>query len=197
MNPMLIWAIVLLVAGLGLAILEVFIPSGGILGFLSVMAIVTSIIMAFYYSGSNTGVTFTLLAVVALPAVLVAALKWWPNTAMGRRILLDVPSEEQMLPDADQRHHLEELVGKFGKAKSMMLPGGTVVVEGHLYEAVSEGSPIEAGQAVEVVQIRHNRLVVRPADQATPPKQPESRSDDILSQPIDRMGLDPFDDPLA
>ncbi len=38
------WAILLLVSGLALATMEIFIPSGGILGFLAVAALVASVI---------------------------------------------------------------------------------------------------------------------------------------------------------
>jgi hypothetical protein len=51
--------------------------------------------------------------------------------------------------------------------------------------------PIEAGQAVRVIEVRGNRVVVRPADDAEPP------AGDVLSQPIESLGLDSFEDPLA
>ena len=41
------WAIVLLLLGCALVVLEVFIPSGGILGMLSALAILGSIVFAF------------------------------------------------------------------------------------------------------------------------------------------------------
>jgi hypothetical protein len=58
-------------------------------------------------------------------------------------------------------------------------------------DAVSEGVSIEAGQAVRIVEVRGMRVVVRPATSAPPP------SNDPLAQPIESLGLDPFEDPLA
>jgi membrane-bound serine protease (ClpP class) len=121
------------------------------------------------------------------------AFKWWPNTPLGRRILLAVPDPDDVLPDVELRKQMKALVGKTGTAKAMMLPGGPVVVEGHAYDALSEGIAIQAGETVQVVEVRGTRLVVRPAE---PQAAPQRNPDDPLSQTIDKLGLDPYDDPL-
>jgi membrane-bound ClpP family serine protease len=43
----LVWVVSLLVLGLGVMVLEVFVPSGGILGFVSILALVASVATAF------------------------------------------------------------------------------------------------------------------------------------------------------
>jgi membrane-bound serine protease (ClpP class) len=85
------------------------------------------------------------------------------------------------------------MIGKRGSAKTKMLPSGVVVIEGRTYDAVSEGMPIEAGQPIQVVAVRTNRIVVRSADSEQPP----GEDSDVLSRPIDTVGPDPFEDPLA
>ena len=72
-----------------------------------------------------------------------------------------------------------------------MLPSGAVEIDGQTIDALSEGVPIESGQRVRVIEVRGMRVVVRPADDEPP------TTDDVLSQPIDSLGLEPFDDPLA
>ena len=74
-----------------------------------------------------------------------------------------------------------------------MLPSGAVMVEGQTIDALSEGMPIEAGQRVRVIEVRGNRVVVRPADDD---EQPDP-DDDVLSRPIESLGLDSLEDPLA
>ncbi len=192
MDPI-VWTILLMILGLALVVLEIFIPSGGILGFLALCSIIGSVAMAFQYHDAKTGFVFVAIAVVGFPTALAAAFRWWPETSMGRRILLGVPEEEDVLPEHDPRQKLHELIGVVGTAKSDMFPGGSVAVEGQSYEAVSEGMPIDKAQAVEVVDVQNNRLVVRP----TTAQPPQEKSDDVLSQPIDTVGLDPFEDPLA
>src|SRR5689334_11983223 len=60
MNP-LVWSVVLLLLGLALLALEVFLPSGGILGFLSISSLIAAVVLAFH-RGAQTGFIFLLVA---------------------------------------------------------------------------------------------------------------------------------------
>ena len=194
MDP-LVWSIVLMLFGLALVMLEVFLPSGGILGFLSISSLAAAIILAFYHHGAQVGFVFVLVTAVAVPAVVVVAFKWWPHTPMGKRLLLDLPKSDEVLPDSPLRRTLRQLEGKVGVAKSVMLPSGAVSIDGMTVDATSEGMPIEAGQRVRVIAVHGHRVLVRPADDEPPP--PPRKQGDVLSQSIESLGLDPLDDPLA
>src|SRR5262249_43991186 len=89
------------------------------------------------------------------------------------------------------RRSLRQLQGKLGVAKTVMLPSGAVLIDGQTIDALSEGPPIEAGQRVRVIEVHGNRVVVRVADDAP------ASTDDVLSQPIESLGLDGRDAPLA
>ena len=102
MHPV-IWSVLLLAFGLALAMLEVFIPSAGILGFLSLSAIVTAIVLAFSFSGTIVGFLFLGIAAISLPATVIVAFKWLPSTPFGRRLMLGTPKEKEVLPDDDPR----------------------------------------------------------------------------------------------
>ena len=121
------------------------------------------------------------------------AIKVWPDTPIGRRILPPLPSSEEVLPDSDHRRELQELVGQVGRAKSLMLPSGAAEIAGRTVDALSEGVAIEPGQLVRVVEVRGNRVLVRPATDETPVRS----ADDPLSQSIETLGLDPFEDPIS
>ncbi len=192
MTP-LTWAVLLLSIGLLLVVVEMFIPSGGALGFLSAGSIIASIVMAFRHSAA-AGTGFMALAVFGTPLLMAIGFKVWPRTPMGRRILLEVPRPDDVLPDDDLRRQLKDLVGKRGRAKTLMLPGGPVEIEGRTFDAVSQGQPVEQGAAVKVVEIRGTRIVVRP-DTGPPPDAPRDPNDP-LSATIDQLGLDPYEDPL-
>src|SRR3990172_9106698 len=101
-----IWAILLLVLGAGLAVLEIFFPSAGILGFLSAVAVLAAVVMGFY-QGPVAGILILLGAVVGLPVVIVLGFKYWPKTAMGRRVLLMAPTSEEVLPDDPEKELLK------------------------------------------------------------------------------------------
>jgi membrane-bound serine protease (ClpP class) len=187
----LFWSAILLLVGLLLVVGEVFVPSGGLLGFLAVAAVLASVTMAFFSSGVQTGLLFLTVAVVAVPVTLSLAFRWWPKTPMGKRLLLEPRRGDEVLPDSPQRRRLRDLVGKVGKANTVMLPSGGVTIGGHSIDAVSEGMAIDAGQRVRVVDVRGNRVVVRPV---VDDESDARTTGDILSQPIESLGIDPFDD---
>jgi len=118
---------------------------------------------------------------------------FWPlntgrATAIGRRVLLSAPTSEDVLPEGRGKEHLKALVGRVAKAKSKLLPSGVVIVDGHNFEAVSEGMPIEVGQEVRIVQVRGKRLVV-PADRIGRTLRYRQRPH---APPIDAILEDPF-----
>ena len=173
--------------------MEVFVPTAGLLGFLSVTAILSGIFLAFYNGGLSVGFAFIIVTAIALPAVLAIALRVLPKTPLGRRMLPDLPKGDEVLPDNEERRALRGLLGKVGRAKSPMLPSGAVVIEGRIINAMSQGEPIDAGQTIVVIEVRGSRVVVRPLAEGERPPQ----SDDLLSRPIDSLGIDLSDDPLA
>ncbi len=184
--------------GLALVMAEIFVPSGGIIGFLSFASIVAAIVMAFVEGGAAVGTGFLLVACVAVPVVLTMAFRFLPHTPMGKRLLPSIPTTAEVMPDSDERRLLRQLVGKHGLARSKMLPSGAVLIDGHTLDAMSEGQPIDAGQPVKVIEVRGNMMIVRLVDAAEltaeKKKQP---ADDVLSQPIESLGFDPFADPLV
>jgi len=181
--------------GCALIVLEVFIPSGGILGFLAAASVFTAIALAFYHHGRAAGFGFVAVAVVALPVALALALKYWPRTPMGRKFLLGLPTEEEVSPEDDYQRALKALMGKVGTAKSAMLPSGAISIAGRTVDAVSQGMAIDPGQRVVVIQVRGSRVVVRPADDRD--GSPVRDDDDVMSQPLDSLGLDSLDEPLS
>lgn len=180
----------LLALGLGLAVMEIFFPSAGILGFLAAAAILGSIVLGFQ-SDPLVGLTLMIVALFCVPGVIVLGLRIWPRTAIGRRVMLTAPRSEDVLPDDEQRQLLRSLVGKLGRAKCKMLPGGAVTVEGRTFDAVSEGQSIETGETVRVVQVRSMRLVVRRVEDEVP----SPTAEDPLQRPIESLLPDPFDEP--
>jgi membrane-bound serine protease (ClpP class) len=182
-----IWAVVLLAVGLSLAVLEVFLPSGGLIGFLAGCTLVAAIVIAFK-EGSAVGLAVLSTALVGIPIVVTVALQLWPKTALGRRMLLVVPESDDVLPDSPRQRFVKGLVGRVGLAKTKMLPAGAVTIDGRTIDAVSEGSPIEIGQRVRVLEVRANRVVVRPVTDETPLE----NAADPLARPIDTITTDPF-----
>jgi membrane-bound serine protease (ClpP class) len=183
-----LWAILLLVLSSVLAVMEIFFPSAGILGFLSAIALLSAVVMGFNH-GPITGMLILLGALIGLPGVIVLGFKYWPKTAMGRRVLLIAPTSEEVLPDDPERQRLQALIGRVGRAKSQMLLSGVITIDGHTVDAVSESLPIEMGQAVRVVQVHGHLVVVRPIEEQADAEPP--------ADPLQRTYDDPFDLPPA
>jgi hypothetical protein len=74
-----------------------------------------------------------------------------------------------------------------------MLPSGAVMIDGQLIDAVSQGIAIDPGNPVVVVEVKANRVMVRPA-KPHEVQQAAIQPDDPLSRPIEDFGLESFDD---
>ena len=157
----LVWVVVLLLLGLAVMVLEVFVPSGGILGFVSVLALISAVATAFLEQGTTAGMAALAVVVLAVPTVLSAAFRWFPETPLGRRVLPPAPEAADVLPDPARRRHLRELIGRTGLTGSELLPFGSVAIDGEIVEAMSESGPLEAGVAIEVVGVQGTAIVVR------------------------------------
>lgn len=181
----LIWVGLLLLVGLAVMVLEVFVPSGGVLGFLSLVAIGAAIVMAFMEQGAGFGMAVLAVTFAAVPGVLAVAFRWFPDTPLGRRVLPPPPAPEDVIPAADRRRRLRELVGRGGRVISELVPWGAVAVGDGQFEAVSETGPVAAGTEVDVVGVQGAALVVRIAARAveSAPGRPEVVEKSDLATP--------------
>jgi membrane-bound ClpP family serine protease len=190
MGPVLLMAL-----GVGLIALEVFVPSAGLLSVLAAAAIIGAIVMAFSHS-LVLGTLMLLAATVAVPLVVAAAISWWPSTPIGRMILIKRPEhQDDVLPDTEEYRWRTEMVGKTGRAKTDLLPSGHVLIDGRRFDAVSNGVAINAGTPIRVIDVSTLRLVVRPLSEAELPA--DASPSDPLSTPLENLGIDPWENPLA
>jgi membrane-bound ClpP family serine protease len=192
--PDIAWAALLLLLGCALVVLEVFVPSGGIIAILATIAFVGSILIAFQTSsttGPTVGLIFTAVTVFAVPTLIAVAFKYWPKTSMGKAFLGELPTDEEVVPHDPRR----ALIGRVGIARTKMLPSGAVEIDGQMIDAVSQGQAIEPGTYVVVAEVRANRVVVRLAGKEQRPS--HQNPNDLLSRSIEELGIESLDDPLA
>ena len=195
MTP-LAWVAALVIVGLVALALEVFVPSGGVLGFLSIVALIAGVALAFIEQGPWFGMAVLAGTCLAVPAVLGLAFRVFPETPLGRRVLPPPPRPDEVVPDADRRAVLRGLVGRRGRTTSDLLPWGGVEIDGVCHEAVSEGGPITRGAAVEVVGTQATALVVRCAmdspSRPAPPTGPTAVPRD-LEEALESFDFDALD----
>lgn len=165
MSP-LTWAFILLIGAFLLLVVEMFVPSHGIIGVLAAVCVAGAVIAGFY-QGAAWGVLMLAISAVSVPLAIWAVFSYWPQTAIGQRILIKLPeSPEEVLPESYRDNR--RLIGKIGVSKTKMLLSGAIQINGKLYDAVSEDLPIEPEQEVQVVAIKMNRIIVRALDPNRP-----------------------------
>ena len=186
----------LVVLGVLLLTSEAFIPSAGVLGVMSALCLLGGVVSAFYYGGLGVGTIFMMATIAGVGFLISYMVRKWPQTTFGKLVLIEPPSEKDLLPD---RTEFKSLVGRVGQALSLMLPSGLVEIDDKRYDATAK-TTVEKGTWVEVVAVQNGRnLVVRPvsAEKALRAREQEARSRDPLSAPVDEVLPDPFDDPLG
>ena len=157
----------LLVAlGLILVAMEIFfIPGFGIAGIFGILALMGGLGLSLIGSGATWDSILSALGQVSLSifiAILVALflLRYFQRLPFGKRLLLKTSllSKEGYAssPEGDQAW-----LGKRGTAATDLHPSGIAHLNGDRVDVVSDGDFINAGQAVEVVRVDGNRIVVR------------------------------------
>lgn len=190
-------ALLLYLLAVTLVVVDIFVPSGGALLVLAAVSAVGCILFG-YRAGDTLGMTMVTLVAASIPILAVAALRIWPHTPIGKRIVLRPPKAEiKNLKESN----LEDLIGLVVKCDYPMLPSGQITIDRKRYNAMAEYGDIEAGQVVEIVGIRERNLIVRPSQKplsvptpqtkTTPPELP---SQNLLETPAEDLGLDSLDE---
>lgn len=158
---MLLGAIALMVLAVALVAAELFVPSHGVMAALALLAAVASVVMA-YQVTPGLGVVFTIVLVVATPIVFYWAVRIYPSTSVGQKVLLMNPQPQQVEAFKEEATEMESLVGKRGVATTLLRPAGNIEIEGKWVEAQSESEMIEPGASVEVIRISGLKAIVKP-----------------------------------
>jgi membrane-bound serine protease (ClpP class) len=167
----------LLLVGIGLVLLviEVFVTPGfGLAGLLGVAALLVGLGASLVGSGASVAhaVSAAWQVVVSLLLALGVALlllRWLPRLPWGRRLVLEkdlaAAAGYASAPPGDRAW-----LGQRGTAASPLHPSGVARLGGERIDVVSDGEFIDAGDAIEVVRVDGNRIVVRRHEQGHPPR---------------------------
>jgi membrane-bound serine protease (ClpP class) len=136
--------------GLILLLLEVFIPSGGILGLLSFGCVALGVYGFFHQDRPVWGVGALLTSLVAVVLALRFGLRRVRfSTSMGPEISSSVDEE---IPSVE---------GKEGVTLTPLRPAGMAQIDGRRVDVVATGSFIDRDKPIRVVNTSGNRVVVR------------------------------------
>lgn len=150
-----------------LLFIEVFVPAGGIIGGASAISAIAGVI-AFFRHSTTWGLLSLLALLVLAPAAIAFALKIWPNTPIGRRLILDSddvkPDDATVTRRQRQQQEREALLNTEGVALTNLHPGGTIRIGSKRYDALAEGPTIEKGERIRVVGFEAVQVKVRRAE---------------------------------
>lgn len=167
-------AILLLVVGCGLIVAEIFIPSGGMILLLCILSLTSAVwcaYMAWWESSPSLFWSYIGATVILIPTVVIGMFRMLANSRVGDRILLAAPELTEVTPHQEESERLSVLIGQRGQALTMLTPGGMVSVGGERLHGFTEGMMLQPGDAVEVVEVRGTRVLVRPTKNGESPSQ--------------------------
>ena len=152
-------AIALLLLAFLLVAAELFVPSHGVLTAFAVLAAVASVWLA-YQVAPGLGLVFAVVLLLTTPVVFYMAIKIYPSTAVGKKVLLKNPVAAAT-GFQDEASQLETLVGRQGVAQTFLRPAGCIEIDGRRIDALAESDMIQAGARVEVMKVSGLKVIVK------------------------------------
>ncbi len=151
-------AIALLLLAFALVVAELFVPSHGVLTAFAGLAAVASVWLAYLFM-PGMGLVFAIVLLLATPVVFYMAIRIYPSTSMGKKVLLKNPV---VTPGFDEEAaQLEALVGRRGVAQTLLRPAGSIEIDGKRIDALAESDMIPAGTPVEVLKVNGMKVIVK------------------------------------
>ncbi|MCC6682918.1 MAG: hypothetical protein IT445_18625 [Phycisphaeraceae bacterium] len=150
-------AVILMIAAIGIFVVEVMVPSGGVLGMLSACCLVVGVVMLCLVN-LTWGLVVALVALIALPFAIGGGLRIWPDTPIGRWLTM---SEQQKAHfDSQKEAAADPRVGVEGVAITDLRPIGSCMINGKREECSAAQGLIEKGAKVRVVAVDGMQLRV-------------------------------------
>jgi membrane-bound serine protease (ClpP class) len=168
--------VTLFVAGVACLLLEIFVfPGFGIFGLGGGAMVLVSIVLASQTSGSiipqndyqfeqlqNSLLTIGAagLGVIALAAILRKRL---PRSRLFGHLMLEPPAGEEaaIIRRREALVDFRDLVGTRGTATTQLTPSGKARIGDLLVDVMADGEVIDRGAAIEVVEVRGSRVLVK------------------------------------
>ncbi len=147
--------VVLQLLGLGVIVVEIFVPSFGLLTVLAAGMLLYSLYLVFTTISVNMGLVFIGVDIFVIPVVLVLAFKALGASSWSLHKTL---SRDEGV--ASQSPDLAAWVGREGVAVTNLRPSGTVMIGDTRLDAVTDGDYVSSGTPVKVILVSGNRMVV-------------------------------------
>ena len=154
------YQIAVFLVGILCIVIEVLVPTIGLLAGLGVAAMLYSVVLAL---GGDVNAIYAMLASFVLAAIIFAMIvKKLPSSRLWKKLVLsDQSTSARGYVSTVSRM---ELMGREGEVLTELRPAGSVLLDGSPVDVVSEGAFIRKGERVRVVYVNGSRVVVRKID---------------------------------
>ena len=163
MDWWLVFAVFLYFASAVLLVVEIFVPSGGIISICSLACLIGGL-MIFFNTSSTAGWIGIVVALIMIPSVLIITYKIFPKTRFGKSVTLTPPQRPlgDAVPDTDK---LKQLTGAVGTVITPLRPVGMCDFSGQRVECVAESGYVDKGKKVTVIHVESAQVTVRIVEQ--------------------------------
>lgn len=147
-------AIIFLIIGIILLLIEILIPGFGVFGIFGVILIVTSFYMTTLFF--KFGIIIVLLEMILALFIFYMLIKKMKRMQLFGKIVLS-----DSVKNKKEFANLEEFIGREGITKTALRPTGDAEFNGIIIEVISENGYIENNIKIKVTRILENKLYVK------------------------------------
>lgn len=149
--------LLLFLIGMGLILVEFYVPDFGLAGLLGAGA---SLLALWFKIGEIRPVMLLVLASLVLIVVLAGLLlKLGFSLSISPNFVLNKAIDEKA--SSDGREDLQDIVGQRGQVLADLRPVGKIRVNGRTYDAYSQDQMLVAGSEILVTEVVRNKIYVR------------------------------------
>lgn len=152
--------IVCFVIGIGLLILEAFMPGFGVAGFTGVILEVITLVMTWFEHGPIATLAMLLIVLLVLAIAISTSLRSITSGRLSKSSLVHSATES----NEEGYRSVEDLtvfMDREGVASSVLRPTGIADFDGVRLNVSSEGDYIPAGTRVRIVKVEGAKILVR------------------------------------
>ena len=148
------------VIGIGLMVLEAFMPGFGLPGISGIILEVVAVALTWMNHGPMAALGMTLIVLSILAIAISMSLSSAANGKLSRSklVLNDTESNEAGYRSTED---LDVFLGKEGVTTTVLRPTGMAEFDGVRLNVVSEGEFIQSGTRVQIVRVEGSRILVR------------------------------------
>ena len=152
------FAVLLLIFCAVLLVVEIFVPSLGLLTVTALLCLAGGLYIFFQIS-ATAGWIGVWIAVVLIPVVWVLVYKLLPKTKLGK--MMELHHAMKAISGVPDQEKLNALEGKVGTVHSPLRPVGMCEFDGKKIVCVSDSGFIEKQSQVKVIHVEGNKVTVR------------------------------------